>query len=174
MKSDLYHHIHFTSFSSYNGYKLNSHLTCFWRGFIAQSVEHRTGIAEVMGSNPVEASECFLGFICNCLSYFKTAKISFSSVVVVYFCFFFIPITPFLDSLNMLFFSWCDIALSSQWWHFLQSLTKVVIQMGRLSRRNELKTSWQHMTHNFMETKMWVIKIKADLPWSPKTFRETN
>ena len=34
-----------------------SHLTCFQRGFIAQSVEHRTGIAEVMGSNPVGASE---------------------------------------------------------------------------------------------------------------------
>ena len=60
---------HFTSFSAYNGYKLNSHLTCFRRGFIAQSVDHRTGIAEVMG----------LGFICNCLSYFTTAKISFTS-----------------------------------------------------------------------------------------------
>ena len=28
-------------------------------GFIAQLVEHRTGIAEVMGSNPVEALICF-------------------------------------------------------------------------------------------------------------------
>ena len=45
------HHIHFTSFSSYNRYKLNLHLTCFRRGFIAQSVEHCTGIMEVMGSN---------------------------------------------------------------------------------------------------------------------------
>ena len=44
---------HFTSFYSCNGCKLNSHLTCFRRGFIAQSIEHRTGIAEVMGSNPV-------------------------------------------------------------------------------------------------------------------------
>ena len=33
--------------NSYNGYKLKSHLTCFRRDFIAQSVEHRTGIAEV-------------------------------------------------------------------------------------------------------------------------------
>ena len=31
--------------------------------FIAQLVEHRTGIAEVMGSNPVEASAFFLGFV---------------------------------------------------------------------------------------------------------------
>ena len=45
---DLYH-VHFTPFSSSNGYKLNSHLTCFLRGFVAQSVEHRAGIAEVMG-----------------------------------------------------------------------------------------------------------------------------
>ena len=78
---DLYH-IHFSPFSSYNGYKLNSHLTCFRQGFIAQSVEHRTGIAEVMGSNPVGASELFLGFICNCLSYFRTAKISFTSTIL--------------------------------------------------------------------------------------------
>ena len=49
------------------GYKLNSHLTCFQQSFIAQLVEHRTGIAEVMGSNPVGASEFFLGFVCNCL-----------------------------------------------------------------------------------------------------------
>ena len=57
---------------SYNGYKLNSHLTCFQRGFVAQLVEHRTGIAEVMGSNPVghEAPGFFLGFLCNCFSCF--------------------------------------------------------------------------------------------------------
>ena len=63
-----HHHIHFTSFSSYNDYKLNLYLTCFQWGFIAQLVEHRTGITEVMGSNPIGASEFFLGFICNCLS----------------------------------------------------------------------------------------------------------
>ena len=55
----------------------NSHLTCFQRGFIAQSVEHRTGIAEVMDSNPVEASDFFfLGSLCNCLSCFITARIT--------------------------------------------------------------------------------------------------
>ena len=52
-KYDLYHNIQLTSLSSYNGYKWNSHLTCFPRGFIAQSVEHRISIAKVMGSNPV-------------------------------------------------------------------------------------------------------------------------
>ena len=31
-----------------------------------------------MGSNPVGALKIFLGFICNCLSYFTTAKISFT------------------------------------------------------------------------------------------------
>ena len=39
----------------------------------------QSGIAKVMGLNPVGASEFFLGFICNCLSYFTTAKISFTS-----------------------------------------------------------------------------------------------
>ena len=48
--------------------------------FIAQLVEHHTGITEVMGSNPVGASEFFLGLIHNCLSYFTTAKISFTSI----------------------------------------------------------------------------------------------
>ena len=57
---DLYH-THIISFSSYKGYKLNSHLTCFQRGFIAQLVEHHTGIVEVMGSNPLGASELFPG-----------------------------------------------------------------------------------------------------------------
>ena len=76
---DIYD-MHSTPFSSYNGYKLNSHLICLRRGFIAQSVEHRTSTAEVMGSNPVEASEFFLGFICNCLSYFTTAKVTFTSI----------------------------------------------------------------------------------------------
>ena len=47
--------------SSYNMYKLNSLLTCFQQGFIAQSVEHHTSITEVMGSNPIEASECLSG-----------------------------------------------------------------------------------------------------------------
>ena len=79
---DLYHR-HIMSFSSYNGYKLNSHLTCFWPGFIAQSVQHCTSVVEVMGLNPI--GEFWGGFICNCLSYFTTAKISFASIL---FCLF--------------------------------------------------------------------------------------
>ena len=50
------------------GYKLNSHLTCFQWGFIAQSVEH---IASVLQRSWVwirlEPQNFFLGFICNCL-----------------------------------------------------------------------------------------------------------
>ena len=37
-----------------------------------------TGIAEVMGTNPVGASDFFLGFLRNCLIYFTTAKITFT------------------------------------------------------------------------------------------------
>ena len=77
---DLYH-VHIMSFSSYNRYKLNSDLTCYQLGFVAQLVEHHTGIAEVMGSNPVEASEFFLGFVCNCFSYFITARITFTCIL---------------------------------------------------------------------------------------------
>ena len=58
-------------------------MTCSHGGFIAQSVEHRTGIAEVMGSNPVGASDFFLGFLCDCLSYFTTAKITFTSIYCI-------------------------------------------------------------------------------------------
>ena len=34
-----------------------------------------------MGSNPVRASEFFLGFICNCLSYFILTKITFTCTI---------------------------------------------------------------------------------------------
>ena len=43
---------HFTPHGRYDLNKLASLPMC---GFIAQLVEHRTGIAEVTGSNPVEA-----------------------------------------------------------------------------------------------------------------------
>ena len=38
-------------------------------GFIAQLVEHRTGIAEVMGLNPVEALIFFRLLLSNCLNW---------------------------------------------------------------------------------------------------------
>ena len=38
-------------------------------GFIAQLVEHRTGIAEVMGSDPVEALTFFRLLLSNCLNW---------------------------------------------------------------------------------------------------------
>ena len=38
-------------------------------GFIAQLVEHRTGIAEVTGSNPVEALNFFRLLLSSCLNW---------------------------------------------------------------------------------------------------------
>ena len=38
-------------------------------GFIAQLVEHRTGLAEVTGSNPVEALNFFRLHLSNCLNW---------------------------------------------------------------------------------------------------------
>ena len=48
-------HIYFTSFHCTGRYELNKLTLLPMCGFIDQLVEHRTGIAEVMGSNPVEA-----------------------------------------------------------------------------------------------------------------------
>ena len=42
-------------FTAKGRYELNKLTLLPMCGFIAQLVEHRTGIAEVMGSNPVEA-----------------------------------------------------------------------------------------------------------------------
>ena len=46
-------------------------------GFIAQLVEHRTGIAEVTGSNPVEALIFFRLLHSSCLNWKFTAKITY-------------------------------------------------------------------------------------------------
>ena len=48
-------------------------------GFIAQLVEHHTGIAEVTGSNPVEALIFFFSRLVhsNCLNWKFTAKITY-------------------------------------------------------------------------------------------------
>ena len=64
--------------SLYNGYRLYSLLTYCQRGFIAQLVDRCAGIAEVMGLNLVDASEFFLGFICNCFSCFINARVTFT------------------------------------------------------------------------------------------------
>ena len=53
-KYELFH-INFTSFHFTGRYELNKLTLLPMCGFIAQLVEHRTGIAEVTGSNPIEA-----------------------------------------------------------------------------------------------------------------------
>ena len=54
-------------------------------GFIAQLVEHRTGIAEVTGSNPVEALIFFRLLLSNCLNWkiYCDDHISLSSTTAV-------------------------------------------------------------------------------------------
>ena len=44
--------------------------------------EHCTCIAEVMGLNPIEASEFFLGFLCNCLSCFTTVQCIYKIYII--------------------------------------------------------------------------------------------
>ena len=61
----IYTSRHFTPRGRYELKKLT--LLPVW-GFIAQLVEHRTGIAEVTESNPVESLIFFRRLLCNCLN----------------------------------------------------------------------------------------------------------
>ena len=62
----------------YSRENMNSQLTSLpMCGFIAQLVEHRTGIAEVTGSNPVEALIFFRLLYSNCLNWKFTVKITY-------------------------------------------------------------------------------------------------
>ena len=61
-------HIYFTSFHSREN-ELNKLASLPMYGFIAQLVENRTGIAEVTGSNPVEALIFFRLLLSNCLNW---------------------------------------------------------------------------------------------------------
>ena len=62
----IYTSRHLTPHGRYELNKLTSLPMC---GFIAQLVEHRTGIAEVTGSNPVEALIFFRLLLSNCLNW---------------------------------------------------------------------------------------------------------
>ena len=73
-KYELFH-IYFTRFHCTGRNELNKLTLLPMCGFIAQLVEHRTGIAEVMGSNPVEALIFFRLLLSNCLNWKFTAMI---------------------------------------------------------------------------------------------------
>ena len=67
-KYELFH-TYFTWFHYTGRNELNKLTLLPMCGFIAQLVEHRTGIAEVMGSNPVEALIFFRLLLSNCLNW---------------------------------------------------------------------------------------------------------
>ena len=67
-KYELFH-INFTSFHCTGRYELNKLTSLPMCGFIAQLVEHLTGIAEVTGSNPIEALSFFRLLLSNCLNW---------------------------------------------------------------------------------------------------------
>ena len=57
-------------FTPHGRYELNIKLTSLpMRGFIAQLVEHRTGIEKITVSNPVEALNFFRLLLSNCLNW---------------------------------------------------------------------------------------------------------
>ena len=70
-------HIYFTSFHCTGRYELNKLTSLPICGLITQLVEHCTGIAEVTGSNPVEALIFFRPLPSNCLNWkiYSTAMI---------------------------------------------------------------------------------------------------
>ena len=67
-KYELFH-INFTSFHCTGRYELDKLTSLPMNGFIAQLVEHRTSIAEVTGSNPVETLIFFRLLLSNCLNW---------------------------------------------------------------------------------------------------------
>ena len=78
-------HINFTSLHCTGIYELNKLTSLPTSGFIAQLVEHRTGIAEVTGSNPVEALIFFRLLLSNCLNWkiYCDDRSSLSSTIAV-------------------------------------------------------------------------------------------
>ena len=78
-KYELFH-INFTSFYCTGRYELSKLTWLPMCGNIAQLVEHRTGIAEVTGSNPVKALIFFSGF------FFPIAQIeNFTAMIALHF-----------------------------------------------------------------------------------------
>ena len=68
MNHFIYTSHHFTPYGRYM-YELSKLTSLPMCGFIAQLVEHRTGIAEVTGLNPVEALIFFRLLLSNCLNW---------------------------------------------------------------------------------------------------------
>ena len=86
--TNMNYFIYTTSLHCTGRYELNK-LTSLPRcGFIAQLVEHRTGITEVTGSNPVEALIFFFRLLSSCLNW-KTycddhSSLSFTTAVQIW------------------------------------------------------------------------------------------
>ena len=62
-------HINYTSFHYTGRYELDKLTSRPMCGYKVQLVEHRTGIAEVTGSNPVEARFFFRLFLSRCFNW---------------------------------------------------------------------------------------------------------
>ena len=90
-------------FTPYGRYELNKSASLPMCGSIAQLVEHRTGIAEVRGSNPVEAL-IFSGF------FFPIAYIGkFTAMIILYFKLFLVVTLLIITETKrkkICFFSW--------------------------------------------------------------------
>ena len=79
-------HIFITVYSPLHGFIWNQHIDQLPVGLLAQLVEHCTGIAEVMGSNPVQAW-IFSGLLFTTIwVVFITAKVAFIFTILCTVC----------------------------------------------------------------------------------------
>ena len=122
-KYELFH-IYFTWFHCTGRYELTKLTLLPMCGFIAQLVEHRTGIAEVMGSNPVEALILFRLLLSNCLNWkiYCDDHTSLSSTTAIQiwiisyiFHSFSLIVFVFLNLVWLNMFSWCEWGISQSW-----------------------------------------------------------
>ena len=137
-------------------YELNKLTSLPMCGFIAQLVEHRTGIAEVTGSNPVEALIFFRLLLSNCLNW-KIYCDDHSSLLK---CYLFSWLTCKLDGASCLISSHSSscpaghLRLCVPWTLFIKSmwhtLTIVKCTLNKLCLRVILfsKPSQMSMTSN--------------------------
>ena len=138
-------------------------------GFIAQLVEHRTGIAEVMGSNPVEAL-IFFRLLSNCLNWkiYCDDHTSLSSTTAVQI--WIISYIFHMISLHgKIWTQWIDLALNV-WLHS---------SVGRASHRyrggHGFESCWS--PDFFQASSFQLLKLENLLRWSHFTFiyyRSTN
>ena len=112
-------HIFKAVYSPLYGFIWNQHNDQLSVGLLAQLVEHCTGIAEAMGSNPVQAWIFFRPSFHYCLSRIHYCEDpQFKYMTFIYSHLFMLPVhTVFLNCLPCSLLLWCDDYKHKQRWY---------------------------------------------------------